>query len=153
MAKKEQTKFKSKAEQELFESFCKNHIKNILDCARFNHVLLRGFIKKNLTWPHAMEVETDNKYFEFTIFYDEGYAIEHFVKTKNTEEILRTLCHEIAHFPTGEIQDHVEIDNSSKKQSYVFERCTQLVSLWLYDLYTLHYMPLHKIDIKTGLKK
>lgn len=155
MAKKqiEGRRFKSVKQQEEFESFCKKHITNLLECAKLPHFILRSMVKKRLGPPKAMEVEIDHKYLEIIILYDENYAVEQFVDNKDIEELLRTLSHEVSHIPTAEIQDHVEIEASNAKQSFVFERCTQMVSLWLYDLYTLVYIPTHRVDIKTGLQK
>lgn len=153
MAKREWKKFKSEKERVEFEAFVKRHVAHIKSLAKLDLFLFRTLQRhERLEAPNAMEIETDYKYFEFILIYSEDYAYRHFFEEFNVPELLQTLCHEIAHIATSEAWDALRFDSPIDKQSFYFERSTQITSMWLYELY-LHYCQDNKIDINTGKQK
>lgn len=151
MAKKilKRNKFNSRKDRDEFNSFVWAHVGKILSCGNLGHFEMRtlqsvpGEVSEG--GQVAMHIEVDHKYMFFTLTYHDHYAAKAW-EEKDYEELLKTLCHEMAHILTTEPMENLKMTG---KVSYHFERLTESVSRWLYTIYR-DYMEDFAVDIKTG---
>lgn len=150
------SKFKSKKIQVQFESFLENHLAHVLDCAQLAHFMVRARKRfcadESETAPAAMTIEVDHKYLQLVISYESNYAARMW-EEKDHEELIRTICHEVAHLVTTEAESKLVFISNSKEKSYYFERMTEHTSRWLYGYYDRYWMKSRKIKIETGVSK
>lgn len=150
MAKPKRNKFNSKKDRTEFNNFVWGHVGKILHCGNLGHFEMRtlqsvpGEVNKDGSQV-AMHIEVNHKYMQFTLTYHDHYAARAW-EEQDYEELLKTLCHEMAHILTTEPQERLKMTG---QVSYHFERLTESVSRWLYELYR-KYMNDFAIDIKTG---
>lgn len=139
--------FKTLKAQTEFNQFLRNHLGHILNCGDLSHFYMRELrAARQQRDNYAMEIQVDHKYLEFTLTYDEHWAVTHW-ETENYEELLRTICHEATHIITLEPGNKLTIKGD---HDYYFERMTEHVSRWLYYKY-LHYAKAWGISEKTGI--
>lgn len=149
MSKKVKT-FKSKKAQEEFFSFVDNHLENIRSCADLSHFACNKktlYEEKYTSW--AMSISSDYRYLDFDLNINSEYASEKW-ENKKYRQLISTLCHELAHIVTEEINSC--IDKKKTSHRYYMERITEHTSRWLFQLY-LKYMKEWGIDESTGQAK
>jgi hypothetical protein len=98
----------------------------------------------------AMTMEVDYEYLRATLVYGNKHIMELW-KSKDYEEILRYVCHEVGHIITGEPFDRLKIPYK-KDGKYYQERLTERVGRLLGRLYDT-YIDHNNIDLKTGRKR
>lgn len=143
------TKFKSDVHKQAFTSWVLTHAKNILragDISQYQVTSLRWLVEPT---DNAMEVVLDHKYFTIELRAAKSWAVDHWYK-KEYYELLKVLCHEMAHVVTDEANDRLIFISNSKERSYYFERMTETTGRWLYKYYLRYMEDTPKTNIATG---
>lgn len=145
----------TKKEEELFDDFIRNHCTRIQQAAYLTHYEMSRFYSsedlKHNGRETAMQIDVDHQYLAF----DLGYGVEwakHVWGKKDYDSIISTLCHEVTHIPTTEVEEKLHSKAIKKDKEFYYEKLTEHTSRWLYESY-LRYIEIQGIDIKTGLIK
>lgn len=142
-------KFKTDKHKKAFESFVFNHSKNILragNISQYQVSCLRWLAEPS---ENAMEVILDHKYFTIELQVNRTWAVGHWYK-KEYLDLIRTLCHEMAHVVSDEADDRLVFVSNSKERSFYFERITETTGRWLYNYYLRYMDDKPKTNIATG---
>lgn len=133
-----------------FDRFVRNHIGHILACASLTHYYMRTLEPKKMS--EGFTITPSPTYLEFGLNYSEDYVSTELHKGEY-DDLLRTLCHEVTHIISAEIEVIPKMRKMSDVFDPMFERFTEHASRWLYELYTKVYMPEHGIEPNTGIAK
>jgi len=113
------------------------HLGNMIKCFNLTHFDVE--IKREDT-PSFMEIDVDTTYLTGEIVY--GNLIEDKYKAGDTDFVLKTLCHEVAHLFTSQITSlHKETKHSLK----VEEQVTKHLSRLLYKHYKQYVKEVYRV--------
>lgn len=152
MAKQKKHTFRSKKSEREFMSFIDQHVENILGCADLNHYYCK---RKSLIVDGArdmgMSMVSDTDYNDFELAMDNAFC-SLLWEQKNYRELIRFVCHEVAHIVVEEINQCVEKfkTKGAEAHRHYFEKATEHTSRWLFQLYLEWHVPLWHIDMSTG---
>lgn len=129
-------------------SFIKNHISKVQYVANMNDFIV---YVENTKMPksHLMRIHVDYEYLTATIEY--GETVIQYWKDRRYEDIIKAICHEIAHIITSEPFDRLDIKYKGENKFYQ-ERLTERVGRIIMSSY-ICFCNENNIDIKTGKEK
>lgn len=142
-----------KKDKDKLNRFLCNHISNIRHVAWLSNFKI-GFSESHKDdadfkggSPARMTMDIDYQYLTATLRYNKK-TIPEMWKNRNYDEIISTICHELAHIITGESFEKLKIKYKGDGKYYQ-ERLTEHVGRligWKYD----GYMDQYKINKRTG---